>query len=139
MDTGLRNLILATASALVIETSGTAVSHAGDVDSTTPDPSWNAAAASGPSRHRQAVAVANLSKDSIREAQLELRRSGLYNGSLDGVIGPQMKQALVRFQKENGLETTATLDAYTMVAMFGNIGPSQGSSMPPNANQGTGQ
>jgi peptidoglycan hydrolase-like protein with peptidoglycan-binding domain len=94
-------------------------------------------AASGPSQHPRAVA--NLSKDGIREAQLELRHSGLYNGSLDGVIGPQTRQALVRFQKENGLEQTATLDAHTIVMMFGNIGPSQGSSMPPNADQGTNQ
>jgi peptidoglycan hydrolase-like protein with peptidoglycan-binding domain len=89
------------------------------------------------SQHPQAAA--NLSKDDIREAQLELRHSGLYNGSPDGVIGPQTKQALVRFQKDNGLEQTATLDALTMVAMFGNIGTSQGSSMPPNAGESTGQ
>jgi peptidoglycan hydrolase-like protein with peptidoglycan-binding domain len=57
-----------------------------------PNRSWNRPAASGPSQHRQAVA--NLSKDGIREAQLELRRSGLYNGSLDGVIGPETRQAL---------------------------------------------
>ena len=137
MDTGIRKLILATASALVIGISGTAISHAGDVGKTTPDPSWNTAAASGPPQHPQAVG--NLSKDDIREAQLELRHSGLYDGSLDGVIGPQTKQALVRFQKENGHEPTATLDAHTIVAMFGNIGPGQGSSMPPNADQGTGQ
>jgi peptidoglycan hydrolase-like protein with peptidoglycan-binding domain len=133
----MRKLILATASALVIGISGTAISHAGDVGKITPDPSWNTAAASGPSQHPQAVA--NLSKHGIREAQLELRHSGLYNGSLDGVIGPKTKQALVRFQKENGLEPTATLDAHTIVAMFGNIGPSQGPSMPTNADQGTGQ
>ena len=137
MDTGVRKLILATASVLVIGISGTAISHAGDVGKTAPHQSWNTPAASGPSQHPQAVA--NLSKDGIREAQLELRHSGLYNGSLDGVIGPQTKQALVRFQKDNGLEQTATLDAHTIVAMFGNIGPSQGSSMPPNADQGTGQ
>src|SRR5258705_4989971 len=73
------------------------------------------------------------------EVGLELRHSGLYNGSLDGVIGPQTKQALVRFQKDNGLDQTATLDALTMVAMFGNIGTSEGSNMPPNAGEGTGQ
>src|ERR1700731_5274777 len=133
----MRKLILATASALVIGISGTAISHAGDVGKITPDPSWNTATASGPSQHPQAVA--NLSKDGIREAQLELRHSGLYNGSLDGVIGPKTKQALLRFQKDNGLEQTATVDGLTMVAMFGNIGTSEGSSMPRNAAEGTGQ
>jgi peptidoglycan hydrolase-like protein with peptidoglycan-binding domain len=137
MDTGVRKLILATASVLVIGIGGTAMSHAADVGKTAPNPSWNTPARSGPSQHPQAAA--NLSKDDIREAQLELRHSGLYNGSPDGVIGPQTKQALVWFQKDNGLEQTATLDALTMVAMFGNIGTSQGSSMPPNAGESTGQ
>jgi peptidoglycan hydrolase-like protein with peptidoglycan-binding domain len=137
MDTGVRKLILATASVLVIGISGTAISHAGDVGRTALHLSWNTPATSGPSQHLQAVA--NLSKDDIREAQLELRHSGLYNGSLDGVIGPQTKQALVRFQKDNGLEQTGALDALTMVAMFGNIGTSEGSSMPPDAGQGTGE
>jgi len=47
------------------------------------------ALAVGPYLSQQPQAVANLSKDGVREAQLELRHSGLYNGSLDGVIGPQ--------------------------------------------------
>ena len=104
---------------------------------TAPNPSRNMPASSGPSQHPRAAA--NLSKDDIRDAQLELRHSGLYNGSLDGVIGPQTTQALVRFQKDNSLEQTATLDSHTIVTMFGNIGPSQGSSMPPNADRGAGQ
>ena len=134
---GVRKLIPATASVLVIGIGGTAMSHAADLGKTAPNPSWNTPASSGPSQHPQAAAA--LSKDHIREAQLELRHSGLYNGSLDGVIGPQTKQALVRFQKDNGLEQTAALDALTMVAMFGNIGTSDGSSMPRNAGEGTGQ
>jgi hypothetical protein len=55
-----------------------------DLGKTAPNPSWNTPANSGSSQHPQAAA--NLSKDDIREAQLELRHSGLYNGSLDGVI-----------------------------------------------------
>jgi hypothetical protein len=67
----------------------------------------------------------------FRQAQLELRNMGLYNGSLDGVVGPETKRALEQFQKNNGLDRTARLDGQTMVALFGNIGISQGSSMPP--------
>ena len=52
---------------------------------------------------------------------------GLYNGSLDGVVGPETKRALEQFQKNNGLDRTARLDQQTMVALFGNIGISQGS------------
>jgi peptidoglycan hydrolase-like protein with peptidoglycan-binding domain len=66
-----------------------------------------------------------ISKDDIRQAQLELRHAGLYSGSLDGLIGPQTKQALMKFQQDYGLERTATLDGSTMVTMYGNIGTSE--------------
>jgi peptidoglycan hydrolase-like protein with peptidoglycan-binding domain len=49
----------------------------------------------------------NLSKDDIRWAQIELHNLGLYNGSLDGVIGPETERALLGFQKSNGLEESA--------------------------------
>jgi peptidoglycan hydrolase-like protein with peptidoglycan-binding domain len=62
---------------------------------------------------------------------------GLYNGSLDGVVGPETKRALAQFQKDNGLDRTAMLDQQTMVALFGNIGTSQGFSVP-HTNQGAG-
>ena len=137
MDTGIKKLILAAASVLVIGIGGTAMSHAGDVGKTASRPSWNTRAS--PSHSQHLPVAANPSRDDIRQAQLELRHSGLYNGSLDGVIGPQTKQALVQFQKDNGLEPTATLDPHTMVTMFGNIGTSHGSSVPPNAAQGAGE
>ncbi len=63
---------------------------------------------------------------------------GLYNGSLDGVVGPETKQALLGFQESNGLEGTATLDQQTADALIGNTGVgSEGSSMPPKS-AGTG-
>jgi hypothetical protein len=138
MDTaGFQKLVLATASAFVIGLGGTAVGHAGDVGRVVPSSSWKGPVSSGPSQHPHPVA--DLSTDDIRQAQLELRHAGLYDGSLDGVLGPQTKQALMRFQEDNGLEQTATLDELTMVAMFGNIGTGEGSSTPPNAGEGTGQ
>ena len=63
---------------------------------------------------------------------------GFYNGSLDGVIGPQTKQAVLEFQESNGLKRTATLDQQTADALIGNIGVGgAGSSMPPKS-AGTG-
>jgi peptidoglycan hydrolase-like protein with peptidoglycan-binding domain len=103
---------------------------------TVPNAGWNMPPAPGTSQHLQTAA--NLSKDDVRQAQLELRNMGLYNGSLDGVVGPETKRGLEQFQKNNGLDRTATLDGQTMVALFGNIGTSQGSSMPPTTNQGAG-
>src|SRR5712675_2878565 len=61
VDTGVRKLILATASVLVIGIGGTAMSHAADLGKTAPNPSWNTPANSGPSQHLQAAAA--LSKD----------------------------------------------------------------------------
>ena len=56
---------------------------------------------------------------------------GLYNGSLDGVVGPETKRALLGFQKSNDLARTATLDQQTADALIGNTGVGAGSSMPP--------
>ena len=56
---------------------------------------------------------------------------GLYNGSLDGVIGPETKRALLGFQESNDLERTGTLDQQTANALIGNTGVGSGSSMQP--------
>ena len=50
---------------------------------------------------------------------------GLYNGSLDGVAGPETKRALLGFQTRNGLERTATLDQQTADALIGHTGVGQ--------------
>ena len=133
----MRKLILATASVLALGIGGAAVDHAANAGNTVPNAGWNMSLASGNSQHLQTAA--NLSKDDFRQAQLELRNMGLYNGSLDGVLGLETKRALQQFQKDNGLDRTATLDQQTMVALFGHIGTIQGSSsVPPNTNQGGG-
>ena len=121
----MRKMILATASVLALGIGGTAVDHAANAGNTVPNAGWNMPPAPGTSQHLQTAA--NLwKKDDFRQAQLELRNMGLYNGSLDGVLGPETKRALDQFQKDNGLDRTATLDHQTMDALFGNIGTSQG-------------
>jgi peptidoglycan hydrolase-like protein with peptidoglycan-binding domain len=78
----------------------------------------------------------SLRKDDIRWAQTALRFRGLYNGSLDGVLGPKTKRALVQFQQNNGLSRTASLDAPTWEALTSSPGIAQGSSMPPDNDVG---
>ncbi|MBV8455870.1 MAG: peptidoglycan-binding protein [Acetobacteraceae bacterium] len=56
---------------------------------------------------------------------------GLYNDSLDGVAGPQTKQALFRFQQSNGLCGAARLDQETADVLIGDTS-GEGSSMPPS-------
>ena len=124
----MRKLILGTASVLALGIGGAALDFAADADDV-PNAVGNMPSAPGSSHHW--LTAANLSKDDVRWAQVELHNVGLYNGSLDGVVGPETKRALLGFQKSNGLERTATLDQQTADALIGNTGVGQGSSMPP--------
>jgi peptidoglycan hydrolase-like protein with peptidoglycan-binding domain len=126
--TMMRKLILGTASVLALGIGGAALDFAADADDV-PNAVGNMPASPGISHHW--LTAANLSKDDIRWAQVELHNVGLYNGSLDGVVGPETKRALLGFQKSNGLERTATLDQQTADALIGNPGVGQGSSVPP--------
>jgi peptidoglycan hydrolase-like protein with peptidoglycan-binding domain len=56
----------------------------------------------------------NLSPDTIKAAQQELKAEGLYKGAIDGRIGPETQAAVRRFQRQNGLKTTAMLDQETL-------------------------
>src|SRR5579864_8352776 len=96
----LRKLLLGTASVLALGIAGTALNYAVDPDSA-------ANAGSVPSASQAADDPApsvNMWKDDVRWAQVELRDRGLYNGSLDGLLGPQTKRALGQFQENNGLD-----------------------------------
>src|SRR5260221_6975326 len=106
----MRKLILATASVLALGIGGVAVDHA-NAGNIVPNAGWNMPPAPGTSQHLQTAA--NLSKDDFRQAQLELRNMRLYNGSLDGLVGPETKRALQHFQENNGLVRTARLEQQT--------------------------
>ena len=101
----------------------------------------------------------NLSQDEVRQAQQQLAAQGLYRGPVDGLAGAEMQRALIRFQQQNGLRQTATLDRDTMSRLANNApanapanatgaganmqptGPAVGASTPPagtNAPSGAG-
>ncbi len=130
----IRKLILGTASVLVLGIGGAALDFAADADDVS-NPVGNTPSVTETSQHW--LNAARLSKDDIRWAQLRLLMMGLYNGSLDGVIGPETKQALLGFQKSKDLERTATLDQPTADALIGNTGVGVGSSMPRGAAAGS--
>jgi peptidoglycan hydrolase-like protein with peptidoglycan-binding domain len=123
----MRRLILGTASVLALGIAGAALDYSADAGDSA-NAGLNAPAMSS----YPWLDAANLSKDDIRWAQLELHNMGLYNGSLDGVVGAQTKEALGRFQKLNGLGRTATLDPKTLDALFGKPNLGEGSSVPAN-------
>src|SRR5271170_1565404 len=120
--TMMRKLILGTASVLALGIGGAALDFTADADGVS-NAVGNMPSAPGTSHHW--LNAANPSKDDIRWAQVELYMIGLYRGSLDGVIGPETKQALLRFQKNNDLARTATLDQQTADALIGNAGVGQ--------------
>jgi peptidoglycan hydrolase-like protein with peptidoglycan-binding domain len=131
----IRKLILGTASVLALGIGGAALDFAADADDA---PNAVRNMPSTPETSHHLINAADLSKDDIRWAQLELHNMGLYSGSLDGVAGPETKRALAEFQKSNGLERTVTLDQKTADALIGNTGVGgEGSSTPPKG-AGTG-
>jgi peptidoglycan hydrolase-like protein with peptidoglycan-binding domain len=75
---------------------------------------------------QDALAGDPLRTNDIRWAQVKLRFRGLYQGSLDGILGPETKRALSRFQKIEGLDRTASLDAQTWEALTGNSAVGEG-------------
>src|SRR5215831_6063854 len=122
----VRKLILGTASVLALAIGGAALDFSADAGDVT-----NGSGKTASMPHHW-IDAANLSKDDVRWAQLELRNIGLYNGSLDGVIGPETKRALAGFQTSNGLQRTATLDQQTADALIDNTGEiGHGSGLPP--------
>jgi peptidoglycan hydrolase-like protein with peptidoglycan-binding domain len=118
----IRKLVLGTASVVALGIGGAALDFVASADDFA-----NAA----PAASHHWINAANLSKDDVRWAQVELHTIGLYNGSLDGVAGPETKRALLEFQEDNGLERTATLDQQTADALVGHTGVVRVSNMSP--------
>jgi peptidoglycan hydrolase-like protein with peptidoglycan-binding domain len=147
----MRKLILTSASVLALAIGGAGMSFAADGHST-PNLGANTPAATGTTENAPAAGVnmpsassmpqqeqtaVNAPRNEVRQVQEQLRDQGLYHGNIDGIIGPETKQALQQFQQKNGLQVTATLDQQTMDKLLGNTAVGQGSSMPPSSNQGT--
>jgi peptidoglycan hydrolase-like protein with peptidoglycan-binding domain len=135
----MKKLILATASVLALSIGGAGVSFAADMGNAAPNTGSNMPAMSQPAQNAENPSRAvNSSKQEIQQAQEQLRDQGLYRGNIDGLLGPETKQALEQFQQKNGLRVTAALDQQTMDRLLGNPAAGQGSSMPSNLGQGTG-
>lgn len=62
----------------------------------------------------------------VKEIQTRLKRWGYYNGSVDGIYGTQTKNAVMYFQKKNGLTADGIAGSRTLSAM--GINSSSGSS-----------
>lgn len=60
-------------------------------------------------------------RQEVRNAQTALRDQGLYRGPIDGIDGPETKQAVAEFQRRQGLPQTASLDRRTLDAINGSL------------------
>ena len=76
-----------------------------------------------------------LSPDQVKATQLQLQAAGLYNGPTDGMMDPDTRAALARFQQQNGLQRTNRLDPQTLARLNANQTTGFGSSAAPSGNQ----
>jgi peptidoglycan hydrolase-like protein with peptidoglycan-binding domain len=77
-------------------------------------------------RGSAATAQSNTQTTQIQQA---LKAKGYDPGAINGVMGSQTQEALRKFQKENGLQVTGTVDAQTAKAL-GVSASASGSSSP---------
>jgi Putative peptidoglycan binding domain len=54
------------------------------------------------------------SQNDVMRAQQALKDKGLYDGQVDGKLGPQTRTAISQFQRQNGLKQSAQLDQQTL-------------------------
>jgi len=58
-----------------------------------------------------------LTTTQVKTVQQKLKNWGYYAGSVDGIYGPQTKQAVIKFQKNNGLVADGIVGAKTAAAL----------------------
>jgi peptidoglycan hydrolase-like protein with peptidoglycan-binding domain len=73
-----------------------------------------------------ASASATAAQSDVVQAQQALKQKGLYGGPLDGKIGPETRNAISRFQQQNGLKQSAQLDDETLSDLQSGSGTSRG-------------
>jgi peptidoglycan hydrolase-like protein with peptidoglycan-binding domain len=120
----MKNLVLATASAVALSVAGAGIVHA--ADTSTPGATTQMPSSTMPSHQGQAATPMNLSESQIKQVQQKLKTTGLYSGQIDGRMGPDLKQAISAFQMQHKLPQTGAIDQQTMAAL--NSSTSSGSS-----------
>jgi len=117
----MRKLILASASVLALGIAGMGIGGAAEPTSSSsklPAPSAQTQP-TVPNTQAQTAPV-NASESEIKQAHEQLKSAGLYKGTADGKMGPEMKQALSQFQQQHGLKQTGVLDQETLAALNNN-------------------
>lgn len=94
----------------------------GSGSSSPTDPGRSSLVSPTPTNTQPRLNDAEKRKLQILRVQLELTKLGLFSGAIDGVLGPETRDALKLFQKikelpENGQMTTETLNALGVIAV----------------------
>jgi hypothetical protein len=72
---------------------------------------------SGSSAGNGSAAALNLSQSEIREVQQVLIEQGFLTGEADGVLSTRTQEALVSFQRKQGIETSGRIDSRTVASL----------------------
>ncbi|MFH0732880.1 MAG: peptidoglycan-binding domain-containing protein [Candidatus Omnitrophota bacterium] len=78
------------------------------------DDQWSSDSYEMPEQKAYSTTVVKLSPKQIQRA---LKSAGFYQGPIDGKIGPKTKQAIIKFQKANGLKADGIVGKRTSVAL----------------------
>jgi peptidoglycan hydrolase-like protein with peptidoglycan-binding domain len=62
-------------------------------------------------------AVPNLNPDGVRQVQQALQKKGFDPGPIDGILGPQTKEAVRKFQDFFGIKASGEIDNQTLYAL----------------------
>jgi len=123
----MRTLVLAGVSAIALTFGGVGMTYAAGSGAGYSNGSGSSQASSG-----SAQAESTISHDQMKQVQEKLKSEGLYKGQVDGIAGPETKQALEQFQKQQSLQQTGSLDQQTLDKLGVNQTEGSGSSMPPS-------
>lgn len=74
----------------------------------------------------------------VREIQQKLRDRGYDVGEVDGIMGDNTRQALTRFQQDQGIQATGQLDQQTMAALEVQAGMATQQGAAPTGESGMG-
>ena len=81
--------------------------------------------------------MSNLDKEKKKDVEQALQDKGFEPGSVDGVIDTQTQSAISKFQRDNNLPATGTVDEQTAKQLGVEIMPSTGSERQPMERNGT--
>lgn len=89
-----------------------------------------------PSAGMQGAAAAD--ETSIRQAQQALKDKGYSVGQVDGKMGDNTRQALMKFQQDQGMQATGQLDQQTIAALESQSGSSTQQGQVPSSEPSAG-